>query len=301
MRRWPDTLPTPSMPGFGLSPVDQARRTDMETGAPRVRRVTFARNDHVDVQFIFTDAEMAAFRAWWGDEAWSLAGDSDSLTGWALTGATVTADALVGPDDALADRIVEDGSTGQHRAQRALDPGALDGSTILGRATMRAAGRSQVRLGLLDRSGTLCWAGVNLATGAIGGQSGLTGCTVEDRGNGWWRVTILAPAGAGASDPVLRIAALQDAATLSYVGAGSAALAVCEMQARVVTGFDLFVRTDAAGNALGAAGGAAWVIMPVAVGGGFRFVDARFKGPFKATAGAGLNWDVSASMEVRNG
>ena len=36
MRRWPDCLPTPSFPGFGLSPFDKTNRTDMEVGLARV-------------------------------------------------------------------------------------------------------------------------------------------------------------------------------------------------------------------------------------------------------------------------
>ena len=37
MRRWPDCLPTPSFPGFGLSPFDKTNRSDMEAGLARVR------------------------------------------------------------------------------------------------------------------------------------------------------------------------------------------------------------------------------------------------------------------------
>ena len=76
--------PRPRCPDFGLSPVDPALRTDMEVGAQRVRRITFARNDLVDMAWVMTDAEFAAFRAWWNDEAWSLAGDSESLAGMEL-------------------------------------------------------------------------------------------------------------------------------------------------------------------------------------------------------------------------
>lgn len=300
MRRWPDTLPTPSEPGFGLAPVDQVIRTDMEVGARRVRRVTFARLDHVDVQWTFNDAEMAAFRAWWGDEAWSLAGDSDDLTGWAVSGTTINANVVVGPDNALADRIVEDGGTSQHHAQISLGVGALASNTVLCRATIKAAGRGYARLGMVNRAGVLVWTNVDLAAGSLGTSSGLISATLEDRGSGWWRVTITADSGVGGADPILRIAALSDASTVTYAGSAAAALSVCEVNARLVTGYDLFVRTDAAGGALGASGGSAWVEMPLAVGGGYAWREARFTGPFKAQAGAGLNWDVSAALEVRN-
>ena len=68
----------------------------------------------------------------------------------------------------------------------------------------------------------------------------------------------------------------------------------------MVTGFDLHLRTGSDGKVTGAAGTTAWALMPTAVGGGFKYVEGRFKGMFKATAGPALNWDVTAQMEVRN-
>lgn len=61
----------------------------MEVGAQRARRITFARNDLVDMAWVMSDAEFAAFRAWWNDEAWSIAGDSESLAAWSFTNATL--------------------------------------------------------------------------------------------------------------------------------------------------------------------------------------------------------------------
>ena len=299
MRRWPDTLPTPSYPGFGLSPAEQVLRTDMEVGFARVRRLTFARQDHVDVQWTFTDAEMAAFRAWYEDAAWSLAGDSDSLLGWTLTGATITADAVVGPDLELADRIVEDSATSAHHAQ--VSVAAPASSIVSFCATIKAVGRSKARIGLVDRSGAvLLFTDVDLTAGTLDAQSGLTSRSIAARGDGWWRVTIAANCATGASDPKIRIAALDATGAASYLGSGTAALSVCEVQARVQTGYDLFVRSDASGNTLGASGGAAWVTVPIAVGGGFAYAEARFRGTFKAVASSGLNWDVTATLEVRN-
>ena len=120
MRRWPDVLPTPSMPGFGLSPVDPALRTDMEVGAQRVRRITFARNDLVDMAWVMDDAEFAAFRAWWNDEAWSIAGDSESLAAWSFFSASRVAGAVLSPDGALVDNLIETATTAGHVIQRSL-------------------------------------------------------------------------------------------------------------------------------------------------------------------------------------
>ena len=65
---YPSTLPGPSMPGFGLSPVDPSIRTNMEVGAQRVRRRTKTRLDKVTLEWIFTDDQMGEFRTWFDDD-----------------------------------------------------------------------------------------------------------------------------------------------------------------------------------------------------------------------------------------
>lgn len=299
MRRWPDVLPTPSMPGFGLSPVDPALRTDMEVGAQRVRRITFARNDLVDMVWVMTDAEFAAFRAWWNEEAWSIAGDSESLAAWSFTNATRAIGTGVSPDTAIVDAVLETAANGLHHTELAL-PVAEANKIVLCRATLKAAGRNWGRLSFLDRAGAQCWTDVDLANGVFGGQSGLVSRTLESRDNGFWRVTLTAPVASGGGAPAMRISALSASNTPSYAGNASLGLVISEIGARMVTGFDLHLRTGSNGKVTGAAGSTAWAQMPIAVGGGFKFVEGRFKGPFKATAGPALNWDVSAQMEVRN-
>ena len=69
------TIPVPRMPGYSLKPTDPVIRTDMEFGAKRTRRRTFARNDVVTVAWYFSDADFTAFRAWFdgtacGGAAW---------------------------------------------------------------------------------------------------------------------------------------------------------------------------------------------------------------------------------------
>ncbi len=299
MRLWPDALPTPSMPGFGLSPVDPVLRTDMEAGAKRARRTTFARHDLVDMQWTFNDAEMAAFRAWWNDEPWSLAGESESLAGWTRTAASRDIGGAVSPEGLIVDRLMETATTSLHHAERALPDAGVSGE-LLCRATLKSAGRRNVKLALFDRAGVECWTNVDLVTGALGLQSGLSSRLIEDRGNGWWRVTVTAPVSTGAAVPATRISILSPDLVISYAGNSGQGIAVSEIGARMATGFDLHLRTDAAGKALGAAGGAGWALVPIAAGGGFKAVEARFNGPFKAQAGAGLNWSVTAQMEVRN-
>lgn len=64
MATWPTLLPRPQLSGYALNLADQTVRTDMEVGSERNRRRTHARNDQIEVQWLFTDREMTIFRAW---------------------------------------------------------------------------------------------------------------------------------------------------------------------------------------------------------------------------------------------
>ncbi len=49
-------------PGYSIKPLEQVARTDMEVGAPRTRRRTFARNDRVTFALVIDAAELAQLR-----------------------------------------------------------------------------------------------------------------------------------------------------------------------------------------------------------------------------------------------
>lgn len=69
MATWPSMLPSASSPsGYGLAPQSKNVRTQMEIGPARVRRRTRSAPVSVDVQFIFTQQEMAIFEAWFEHE-----------------------------------------------------------------------------------------------------------------------------------------------------------------------------------------------------------------------------------------
>lgn len=300
MRRWPDTLPGPIEPGYRLSPASQTLRTDMEVGPKRQRRITRARRDELDLAWKFTDREFDAFRAWHGDEAWSLAGASDDLTGWTGIGASRGADSVVGPDLALADRVIEDGANSLHYLETSLGTAAVAGQIMVCHATLKAGGRDWARFGMVTRAGVLAYTSVDLGAGAFGVQSGLISRSLATRGNGWWRVALLIDTGVGITVPRLRVQLMSDAVTTVYAGDGVAGVDVCEVCARLQTGTDIFLRTDAAGDVLGAAGGTSWFLKDLAFGGGFRTVEARFTEPFSAQVLPGLGWHVTGRLEVRN-
>ncbi len=59
---WPTTLPDPLMSGYSVQAGDCTVRTDMDSGAARVRRRFTAAPDRVDLKWLLTDAQMAIFR-----------------------------------------------------------------------------------------------------------------------------------------------------------------------------------------------------------------------------------------------
>ena len=69
MATWPSTLPQPLGAGYRIAPVDPVIRTDLEVGAPRVRRRTAARNDRITLSWVMTAAQFAEFRTWFDTEA----------------------------------------------------------------------------------------------------------------------------------------------------------------------------------------------------------------------------------------
>ena len=299
MRVFPDTLPLGSWPSYVLAPVDQSIRTDMEVGYERVRRLTFARQDTVDVEWRMTDTEFAAYRAWFGDEAWSLSGDSDDLTSWFTTNAVLTANATTGPDAQAAELLAETtAASAAHNLGKAFGT-VPQNSTIVCRMTIKAAGRGYARVSFVDWAGSPRYTFIDLATGTLLAQSGLTSRAVKDRTGGWWRVEIVAPTGTGASTPIFRVHMSTDGTVITYTGDGTSGIYICEQQMRVYTGYDLFLPTDSAGNATGASGGSGWFTISLPFGGGMVLKQGRFMGTYAANPLQGLNWSIKAKLKVR--
>lgn len=299
-RIWPDTLPGIILPDNGLTPIDPSRRTQMEVGPKRARRITFARGDTVKANWLFTDTEFAAFRAWYGEEDWSLTGASDDLSGWNPVRLTLSPNYEPGPAGQLADRLVEDTSANS-RFERFVLPSVTDNKTVCMAASLKAGERSKARIGLRGRDSVTRYLSCDLATGVVFQESGLLTSSVIDRKNGWWRLQIKADVSAGIETPQARIYILDDAGTGSYAGDGVSGLSVCEVNVRESSGHDLFLPTAPTGAAYGAAGGSAWFKVKLPFGGGFKTVQSKFEGPFDARlSGQALQWRVAAALETRD-
>ena len=64
MAVYPTNLPPPLVEGYEVAPVSPAVRTEMESGAARVRRRTSAKNDKISLSWVFSNAEFIQFRTW---------------------------------------------------------------------------------------------------------------------------------------------------------------------------------------------------------------------------------------------
>lgn len=80
MATFPSALPAPQLTGYQANPQDQVVRTQMEVGTARMRLRSAAQIDKVSVQWLFTDAQMAAFRTWYYQA--SSSGGGASGTSW---------------------------------------------------------------------------------------------------------------------------------------------------------------------------------------------------------------------------
>lgn len=298
-RYWPDTLPSPIGPGFGLEAVDQFLRTEMEVGTARTRRLTRARRDRVQAVWVMTPAEFEAYRAWHDDAPWSLAGDSDDLSSWAAAGAAWIAGTGLGASGQLTGRIVETGVGGEHGLSRPIS-GLPDASEAHIVASLRAAGRNIARVGLSGRDGTVRAADINILTGAtVWTSAGIT-VRVTEQAEGWWRAELRAQVGSGLSQPALRISLLAAPGMTSYAGDGISGADVSQINLRQPGSSNLYLPTDATGRARGAAGGAAWALIPVFTGGPLKPVECRFEAPFSVEVRPGLHTHVTGQLEVRH-
>lgn len=145
---------------------------------------------------------------------------SEDLTNaaWVKTGATVTANATTSPDGTSnADKLDEDGSTGQHFAATPIQSYTSGVSYTLS-AYVKAAEKTTAYFSFANSVfGASTNATFNLATGTVSSASNCT-ATITNAGNGWYRCAISATATASVST----VAYIAISSLSSYTGtAGS--------------------------------------------------------------------------------
>lgn len=299
MRVFPDMVPVPTWPDYSLQPRAQSFRTDMEVGDQKARRITRAKRWDVDLNWRMTDEEAGLFWPWYHDDPWSLSGDSDSLAGFSSANSSVLTDYTAGPDGQLAERMVENSINSGHNISKTLTGVPLN-SVLRASMTCRAGSRGFVRLGIMSLAGVFSSTAMDLATGAWTTGSGYLARKAKDRGNGWWRIEMTASMGSGVTTPYFVLNMGTTGTTFSYLGDGAGYLDICEQQARVVSGADGFLGTDAAGNIQGAGAGEAWFTMPVPAGGGIVRREVQLtSAPSAKPLNGRPNWNVGCKAVVR--
>lgn len=144
------------------------------------------------------------------------------------TGLTVSADATVAPDGATtADKLVEDGTTGEHRRRQTIATTA--GATVAVSIFLKAAENPRINMRALDASipadsGFAVFdavTGTVVASAALGAATGLR-TSIERYANGWYRcVLVIKPNGTMTSCIVDIFEVDGSTTTTSYAGDGA--------------------------------------------------------------------------------
>ena len=173
-------------------------------------------------------------------------------TGLNAFGSGSAADAIAAPDGTVTgDSIEEDTSTGFHRVSQTLISGTISTGTYTASVYVKAAQRSRAYISLDDNATGEVTAGFALLTQAFnittaGSWSGST-ASIEDVGNGWFRISLTSTKGNNSSALTLHVGIAQvSVTTISYPGNGTAGLYVWGAQLVASDSKGQYVRTGAA-------------------------------------------------------
>ena len=151
-------------------------------------------------------------------------------TGLNAFGSGSVANAIAAPDGTVTgDLIEEDTSTGFHRVSQTLISGTISTGTYTASVYVKAAQRSRAYISLDDNATGEVTAGFATLTQAFnittaGSWSGST-ASIEDVGNGWFRISLTSIKGDGSSALTLRVGIAQvSTTTISYTGNGTSGL-----------------------------------------------------------------------------
>lgn len=146
-----------------------------------------------------------------------------TAAGWTTSNLTVSADVATAPDGgALADKLVEDvTATPLSHSVLFAASGVADDAILTASVYVKAAERTFCRVSVRTKSNSFPGCIVNLSTGVITSTiSSPVSTSVTDAGDGWYRVTVTADVGVGATQPAAVIFLYQSASTISYIGDG---------------------------------------------------------------------------------
>ena len=173
-------------------------------------------------------------------------------TGLNAFGSGSVADAIAAPDGTVTgDLIEEDTSTGFHRVSQTLISGTISTGTYSASVYVKAAQRSRAYISLDDNATGEVTAGFALLTQAFnittaGSWSG-SAASIEDVGDGWFRISLTSTKGDGSSALTLRVGIAQvSTTTISYTGNGTSGLYVWGAQLVRSDSNGQYVRTTAA-------------------------------------------------------
>ena len=173
-------------------------------------------------------------------------------TGLNAFGSGSVANAIAAPDGTVTgDLIEEDTSTGFHRVSQTLISGTISTGTYTASVYVKAAQRSRAYISLDDNATGEVTAGFALLTQAFnittaGSWSGST-ASIEDVGDGWFRISLTSTKGDGSSALTLRVGIAQvSTTTISYTGNGTSGLYVWGAQLVRSDSNGQYVRTTAA-------------------------------------------------------
>lgn len=166
-----------------------------------------------------------------------LSPPENAVNWWTLTRATVSANQATPPgySTAVADKLVEDSSTGTHIAQ--FPTTTRLGYTYKWSIVAKAAGRNHLRLLLGATIFTNAQAVFDLSTGEaiVGGAAVLEDYSIVDLGDGWYRCSITAIADLGGSPTTNFFAyTMPDDTNVSYTGDGASGILLADSIVEIV-------------------------------------------------------------------
>ena len=144
---------------------------------------------------------------------------------WTKTRSSITANTIIAPDGTLtADKLVEDATTGEHQVSRAT--AITSGVRFSFSCFVKSAERTIARLafstgGASIEIGTATY---NLVSQAIVTSGTVFATTIQDVGNGWFKISAVTSQSTGTGSPTFSITLVSTGTTTNYTGDGTSGL-----------------------------------------------------------------------------